>query len=81
MGKTRFYVWRVRTNNGRIAGRVYKTPAGALRKVERCVADSECFLLERGLTYGRWKTLAWWTPENRRGMAAVEREFGRVNDD
>lgn len=75
------YTWRIRTNNGRIESRPYKTPGGALRKVERCVAYGECFLLERGLPYGRWKTLAWWTPENRRGMAAVLREFGRANDD
>jgi hypothetical protein len=75
MGKTRFYTWRIRTNNGRITSRVYKTPRWALAKVRRCEATGEDFLLERGLTGCRWKTLAWWTPENQRGMAAVLREF------
>lgn len=77
MGKTRLYVWRIRTNNGRIASRVYKTPRWAMRKAERCVAAGEDFLLERGLTGCRWETLAWWTPENQRGMAAILRELGR----
>lgn len=77
MGKTRLYVWRIRTNNGRIESRPYKTPQGAMRKVKRCVADGEDFQLERGYAGCRWKTLAWWTPENQRGMAAILRELGR----
>ena len=71
------YVWRIRTNNGRIASRVYKTPKRAMAKIESLVASGEDFQLERGFTGCRWKTLAWWTPDNTRGMAAVLRELGR----
>ena len=73
------YVWRIRTNNGRIASRAYKTPERARRKVERLIALGEDFQLERGYPGSKWRTLAWWTVENQRGMAAIEREFGNDN--